>query len=335
MKKIIIILITILIAGCGGSDSSSKDIKEQDPNFFDQMWHINPDSVYQKNGIVEKEADIHLLKAWEKSYGDGIKVAVIDDCFDVEHKDLKENIYKTYDVNNQNSDVSGYYCHGTEVASVIGAVKNDFGIVGVAPKVKLILIKIDLEYSTESDYVEAFEYAKHQGARVINCSWGSNHEGEILSYEFQELKDAGIITVFASGNDGINLDTYGYDDESEDPNVIGVGATEGETNDVASYSNYGGNIDILAPGGSLELGILTLGDDNEYCEVTGTSYASPAVAGVVALMLSLDKTLTFDDIYKKITSTADKIGIENGANYINGFDIRRAYGKINATKVTE
>jgi len=334
MKKFIIFFVLLLIIGCGDSSNikDSNDKTPSKPDYFDQMWNINPNSVYQESGIVKDDADIHLLQAWEKTYGEGVKVAVIDDCFDAQHSDLIANVYKTYDVNHDDSNVQGYNCHGTEVAGVIGAVKNDFGIVGVAPKVQLILIKIDLEYSSESDYVKAFEYAKHLGAKVINCSWGSNHEGEIFADELKSLRDSGVITVFASGNDGISLDMDGFDDESEDPNVIGVGATKGETNDYAPYSSYGKNIDIMAPGGSLDLGVIVLGDDEQYFESTGTSYSSPTVAGVIALMLSLNPSLSFDEVYDKITKNADKIGIENGAHYINGFDIRRAYGKINALK---
>jgi len=325
--------VVIFFIGCG--DSIRSKGSEETPvytDYFDHMWNLNPYSIYQENGYVHPEADIDVVSAWERTYGEGVKVAVIDDCFDTTHKDLAENVYKSIDINNNTSDVGGYACHGTEVAGVIAAVKNDFGIVGVAPKAKLILIKIDLEFSSESDYVRAFEYAKHQGAKVINCSWGSNNEGEILSQELKDIKDAGIVTVFASGNEGLNLDLYGYEDESEDPNVIGVGATKGETNDYVSYSNFGKNIDILAPGGSIDLGVLVLGDGQEYLEGTGTSYSSPTVAGVVALMFSLNPSLTFEDVYKKITQTADKVGLENGARYINGFDKYRAYGKINAKK---
>jgi len=335
MKNFILFLGLILLAGCdnsidstgGSSNTRSSDV----PNMFSEMWNINPNSIYQQRGLVKKDADINLLDLWKLTYGEGVKVAVIDDCFDVSHDDLKDNIYKTYDANTGAKEVGGYNCHGTEVASVIGAVKNSFGIIGVAPKIELILIKINLENSTELDFVNAFEYAKKQGARVINCSWGSNNEGQILADELYDIRRSGIVTVFASGNNGINLDRYDINDESEDPNVIGVGSTEGETNDVAEYSNYGKNIDILAPGGSLDLGVIVLGDGDQYYEATGTSYSAPAVAGVAALLLSLDSSLTFGDIYQKIVTTADKIGLDRGANYIYGFDIRRAYGKINAS----
>jgi len=302
---------------------------------YEKQWSINPKSIYYAEGRVVKNADINVTEAWEKTYGEGITVAVIDDCFDANHEDLYSNVYKTYNANDDSSNVSGSNCHGTEVVGVVGAVKNDKGIIGVAPNVKLILISINLENSTESDFVKAFEYAKDNGAKVINCSWGSNNESQVLADEFESLRNSNIITVFASGNENLDMDQAGINDESEDPNVIGVGATEGETNDVAYYSNYGSNIDILAPGGSTELGVLLLKDGNNYDMAAGTSFASPCVAGVVALLLSQNPNLTFDDVYTKITQTADKVGLENDANYIDGFDKYRAYGKINAGNVLQ
>ncbi len=332
MKKYILILV-LLILGCGGGNTVTKDTtKLFDPNnneYFKLMWNINPNSVFYDDLSAEVDADIHLLPAWDKTLGEGVRVAVIDDCFDDEHEDLKENIYKTYDVNTKLSYVKGNDCHGTEVASVIGAVNNKIGIIGIAPKVKLILISIDLENSSEGKFIEAFEYAKAQGADIINCSWGSSHISQPLHEELKEIKESGIITVFASGNGNQNLDTFGIDDESEDENVIGVGASS-EYNDVTTYSDYGSNIDILAPGGE-NMGVFVLSDNNNYQSVEGTSFSSPTVAGVIALMKSLKPILNFSQIYEAITKTADKIG-GDFANYENGFDLYRAYGKINAAK---
>jgi len=302
---------------------------------YEKQWSINPKSIYYAEGKVVKNADINVTEAWEKTYGEGVTVAVIDDCFDADHEDLYNNVYKTYNANDDSTNVAGSNCHGTSVVGVIGAEKNSKGIIGVAPKVKLILISINLENSTESDFVKAFEYAKDNGAKVINCSWGSNNESQAIADELQSIRQNGVITVFASGNSNQDLDQSGINDESEDPNVIGVGATEGETNDVTYYSNYGSNIDILAPGGSTDLGVLLLKDANNYGNAAGTSFASPCVAGVIALLLSQNQNLTFDDVYTKITQTADKVGTNNGANYVNGFDKYRAYGKINAGKVLE
>ncbi len=296
--------------------------------YYQYQWNLNPNSFYHQDGVAVKNSDINISSAWTQTLGEEVKVAVIDDCFDKNHKDLYKNVYKTFNANDFSSNVFGNNCHGTEVVGVIGASLNDKGIVGVAPKAKLILISINLSYSYESDFINAFEYAKQQGAKIINCSWGSGEITQSLKDELERIRKSGIVTVFASGNSGNNLDSEYIDDESEDPNVIGVGATDA-TNDVAYYSNYGSNIDILAPGGTLDLGIYLLKDNDEYGVEAGTSFSAPTVSGAIALLLSKKSDLSFFDIRKKLITTADKIGKENGADYVNGFDKYRAYGKIN------
>ncbi len=332
MKEILIILTAFLIVGCGGGSSATTDASG---DYFKYQWNINPNSIYYQNGRATRGADINLTSAWQDNKGGGVKVAVIDDCFNVSHEDIKDNVYLTYNANDDSSYVNGNNCHGMEVAGVLGAVDNGFGIDGVAPKIKLILIKVDLDNSLEADYIKAFEYAKNQGARVINCSWGSINHNEPQSFknEFASLKDDNITIVFASGNGDennikINLDqNASLDDESEDPSVIGVGATD-ETNDVTYYSNYGENIDILAPGGTWPLRIKST-TNTGYGNVVGTSFAAPTVSGVIALMLAKNPDRTFDNIYEAITKTADKVGNLQDYN-ASGFNLERAYGKINA-----
>ncbi|HIP59587.1 MAG TPA: hypothetical protein EYH01_04065 [Campylobacterales bacterium] len=130
---------------------------------------------------------------------------------------------------------------------------------------------------------------------------------------------------------------------TETEGVIGVGASS-EFNDVTSYSNYGRNIDLIAPGGDLEMssGILGLDDsgtageiwqrglvEDNYSFTNGTSFAAPITTGVAALMLSVNPSLTTEQIRDILIQSTDKIG--NNAEYINGFDTYRAYGKLNAT----
>jgi len=309
-------------------DPDNKILSQKETNpFFEYMWSINPNSTYIQNNQAVRGSDINISTAWNTTYGDGIKVAVIDDCFDVSLEDIKDNIYKTYNVKTTFSDVSGENCHGTKVAGIISATDNDKGIIGVAPKSKLILISINLENSSDTDFIKAFEYAKDQGAKVINCSWGSYQISETLSNELKAIKDAGITTVFATGNDDLDMDENGINDESEDSSVIGVGASS-EYNDVTTYSNYGSNMDLLAPGGE-DIGLYTINDNNTYRQERGTSFSAPIVSGVVALLYSYNPDLTFDKIYEALTKSADKIG---DGKYIDGFNVYRAYGKVNMGK---
>jgi subtilisin family serine protease len=162
----------------------------------------------------------------------------------------------------------------------------------------------------------------------------------------EEIKKSGITIVFASGNDSEDMDSYIHD-ESELDSVIGVSATNMH-NEVTVYSNYGKNIDLLAPGGELEYGVGVLGLDdsgyfgstmqlglvnNNYAFTSGTSFAAPILSGVVALMVSVNPNISPNQIREILIKTADKIGYR--PNYINGFDIYRAYGKINASKAVK
>ena len=359
--------------GGGGSSSSSSNETDtsitttqensaQATDYSKYAWNINEsiDSNYKSTYKIDDNAHINLSAAWnttkgKKSNAEAIKVAIIDEGFEVSHPEIKDQIFATYNVMTGTTDVSNTststFSHGTAVAGVIASK-----YLGVAPEAQLILINIDLldDYQssstlTEADLITAFQKAVDLGAQVINCSWGGGTVSGILSAKIQELKDNNITVVFSAGNDSSNLDSDGTTDESELSSVIGVGASSVE-NDITSYSNYGSQIDLIAPAGgnttdgllgvlSLDLtgtnGINTstqLGLVNyNYSFVQGTSFSAPTVSGVVALLLAAKPTLTANEIRQILIDTADKVGTSNGADYsVNNFDVKRAYGKINA-----
>ena len=359
--------------GGGGSSSSSSNETDtsitttqensaQATDYSKYAWNINEfiDSNYKSTYKIDDDAHINLSTAWnttkgKKSNAEAIKVAIIDEGFEVSHPEIKDQIFATYNVMTGTTDVSNTststFSHGTAVAGVIASK-----YLGVAPEAQLILINIDLldDYQssstlTEADLISAFQKAVDLGAQVINCSWGGGTVSGILSAKIQELKDKNITVVFSAGNDSSNLDSDGTTDESELSSVIGVGASSVE-NDITSYSNYGSQIDLIAPAGGNTtdglLGILSLdltGTNGintstqlglvnyNYSFVQGTSFSAPTVSGVVALLLAAKPTLTANEIRQILIDTADKVGTSNGADYsVNNFDVKRAYGKINA-----
>ncbi|MBN2825918.1 MAG: S8 family serine peptidase [Campylobacterales bacterium] len=338
--------------GTSANDSTDTTNEESlltpsDEPYYNYSWHIDSANSIESLAdftTINKDADIGVTKAWDITQGKSVKVAVIDDGFDVNHEDLKDNIAVVYSVDNDNNDVSNTNntraLHGSSCAGFIVAPINGKGSMGIAPNAKLIGIK--LLSQEDSDTIKAFEYAQSQGAKVISCSWGSEDVSQAVVAKLKELYDAGITVLFASGNDGKSLDAAAISDESEVEWVIGVGAS-GENNDVTLYSNYGKNIEVLAPGGDTDsLGLLGIDDsgeqgstnqldlvDNNYAFVDGTSFATPVTAGVVALMYAANPTITPAQVRTILTSTATKIGGDK-ANYIDGFDEKRAYGKINA-----
>jgi len=352
LLKSLILVLMLGSTGCNlGRSNSTPELIDDDTDttiqsepYYKYAWHFAYNTNFSHQ--IDKDANIHIEDAWKITKGENVTVAVIDaGDFDVNHEDLRENVIDIYNADNNNHqilDLTDEPAHGSTVAGFIASPINGEGLVGAAPKAKLILIQ--QVYDSDSGTIEAFKYAVDHGAKIINNSWGTNHVSEIVADYLQELKDQGITIIFASGNEGANMDVSYIRDESELDSVIGVGASS-ELNDVTDYSNYGVNIDILAPGGEY-IGVLGIDDtgiagssnqlglvDDDYAFEMGTSFAAPIVTGVTALMLSVNPSLTPDQIRDILIKTADKIG--DYANYVNGFDIKRGYGKLNATKAVE
>ncbi len=297
----------------------------QNEPYYKYAWHFAYNQEISSQYGIDPNANIHIEDAWKITRGEGVKVAVIDaSYFDWEHEDLRENVMITYNSDEDNNHISNdgqsdEFSHGSTVAGFIASPVNGKGLIGSAPNAKLLLIRqVD---PSDSATIKAFEFAKENGAKVINCSWGTNSVSEGVATALSNLKDEGITIIFATGNENQNMDEEFINDESELPSVIGVGATD-EYNEVAPYSNYGKNIDIVAPGGNLNenLGILGLDDmgrigsniqrslvNNNYAFTNGTSFASPIVAGVVALMISVNPNLTPYQIRDILINTADRI----------------------------
>lgn len=363
----------ILLTGCGGgsssdtkNDRSSYYRQHFDPYnepYFPYQWYL----AYTQNTFtqtigIDPDASIHIRDAWKTTRGAGVKVAVIDNNFEVDHRDLAANIADFYNADAQSLRVGNETdesSHGTATAGFIAAVPNGYGIIGAAPDARLLTIR--QFRADDADTIRAFEYARVHGAKVISNSWGTGDVSEAVASELASLKDQNITIFFASGNNGPtldndnqNLDAPGVNDESELPSVIGVGATN-EYNRLASYSNYGKNIDILAPGGEY-IGLLGLDDtgpkgvayssyrlpngytiklDDAHAFETGTSFACPLAAGVAALMLSANPALTPDAIRTIMIETADKIESRYVYYDDKGFNQKRAYGKINAAKAVD
>ena len=312
--------------------------------FFKYAWHLeNKD----ENSTIDASANI--TKVWKYTRGAGAVIAVIDDSFNASHEDLKTNVIARYNVITKSTitleedflydDGSG--AHGTSVAGIVSASANNKGSLGVAPDAKLILISIGTDgLNTDAQIIEAFDFAMKNGANVVSCSWGTFDVSSAVSAKLKELYDAGITVVFSTGNDGQSLDASSINDESELPWVIGVGAsTENATKKVSS--NYGKRVDILAPSGD-NIGLITTDEmgskgsnageedliNENYTFFNGTSASAPIVAGVAALLYSVDNSLTPAQIREAIITSADKIG---DVSYNDrGWNEFYAYGKINA-----
>ncbi|RLD04995.1 MAG: hypothetical protein DRI32_04795 [Chloroflexi bacterium] len=325
MKIFIIVTILIIFNGC----SEFKETGSSNLLYY-QQWSINEDLEFYYEHDIDEDAGINPKNVFQFFNGEGVKVAIIDDGFDVNHPEIREKIIKTISVDeygnigNNVSHINTQDYHGTAVAGIIAADNNNVGIMGVSSGVELILIRMPMMLSDDIT-IELFKQAVNAGADIINCSWGtgdvSDSVREYIDYISTYARDGkGVVVVFAAGN----LSTYMANDESAIESVIGVGATD-KNSLRTNYSNYGKELDIVAPGG-LELGITTIdpyGSDgvsadeyNRYDELDyglpvsfiGTSAAAPIISGVIALALEKNFSLNRVEVQELLKISTTKIG---------------------------
>jgi subtilisin family serine protease len=309
---------------------------------------------------------IQAGQAWDYSQGESVVVAVIDSGVDYNHEDIAQNIWKNSaeipnngiddDGNGYIDDYLGYdfsteiddngnavkirdndpmdgYGHGSHCAGIIAAIGNNgIGIIGVAPKAKIMAVKglTDEGYGYNEDLADAIKYAVDSGADILSNSWG----GIGYSYLFRDAVEyaysSGCLFVAAAGNDTIDAAYFcpaGLD------HVLTVSSTD-HNDDRSYFSNYGYNVEVAAPGG--DSGVVRIGEyeddpnytfcnilslrsqntdmsDNgginivgqKYYRARGTSMACPFVSGTAALLLAKNQAYTVGDIFNILIGTAD------------------------------
>jgi len=347
MRIAVYLSFLFLFVGCGGSDSSSsKNLSIANEPYYYQQWSINYNENFYQSNSIDSEAHIHTGDLLESYRGSGIRIAIIDDGLDMNHEDLSGAIVDSYNSETGGRDVSHTLpsdTHGTSVTGIVAARINSKGVVGVASESQIIFLKYK-DFMSDVETIELFNKAEEFGADVINCSWGTNDVSQAVKDKIVDLANngrngKGISIVFASGNDTADMGN----DESAIPEVISVGATNSD-NLRAIYSNFGENLDIVAPGGywwgitmldsSGSNGIATIDEDyilyDDLNGFVGTSMSAPIVSGVIALMLEENPNLTRVEIENILKNSADKIGNDP---YENGKNIYYGYGKVNLVNV--
>lgn len=262
-----------------------------------------------------------LPSAWARGASTSSPVvAVVDTGIDYTHPDLTTHFgsLKGYDFVDDDSDPvpdASWESHGTHVAGIIAASRdNDIGIAGAAPAILLSTRAINEEGEGIQDNVaDAINWAVSQGAQIINLSLGGSADS-VLEAAVENAWDNGALLVAASGNAG--EDTISYPAAYEA--VIAVGALDWADN-LASFSSYGAQQELVAPGTA----ILSTYPQNDYAVAKGTSTASPLVAGIAALVLSHEPSLTNNQLRAILTRSADDLGEA-------GWDSAYGYGRVNA-----
>lgn len=283
----------------------------------------NDPEYYQQWGLSMVDAPF----MWDHTTGSpDLIVAVIDTGVDYNHVDLAAvNQAIGWDFVNDDSDAMDDNGHGTHVAGIIAATRNNgIGISGVAPGVTIMPVKVlnAIGSGWMSDVAAGITFAADNGAKIISMSIGGGPSPSLSSATKYAAYEKGCLLFAASGNDGGNIVTY----PAAYNWVIGVGAV-GHDGNRASYSNYGNFVSLAAPGGSYDgdytHDILSTWPGNQYSWNAGTSMATPFASGVAALYWSARPALTNVQIARVVIASADDIGTP-------GKDIYYGYGLVDA-----
>jgi subtilisin len=285
-------------------------------------------------GITKIGAET-LHKTTTPVLGSGIIVGVIDTGINKGHADLTGNYVKGWDFVNNDNDPNDDNGHGTHCAGIIAAAINDveIAVVGVAPKASIYAYKVlnSRGSGTVSNIIAGIDKAVLDGVDVISLSLGSTSYSLGLETACKNAVSKGVVVVAAAGNSGNTATGSTVNYPARTTEVIAVGATD-VSDKLATFSSTGPEVDVVAPGvrilsdyKDINTGDL-LNQDTVYMD--GTSMACPHVAGTVALMLSVNPSLTPVQIQGILKNTAIDLGTLN-------FDTYYGYGRIAAIAATE
>ena len=302
---------------------------------------ITPNDQKYTNHVLWGLDKIEAPAAWNtRTSASDIVVAVLDTGVRYTHEDLAANMWvnpnggghglNALTGSNDPSDDSG---HGTMVAGVLGAVGNNAkGVVGVAWRAQIMACKCfdNFGRGNNSAIITCLDYAKTNGARLINASWGMTNS-LALSNAIYSVRNAGIIVVAASGNLTNNIEVNPtYPASYPLDNVVTVASTT--TNDnLAASSNYGAtSVRLGAPGEGIW---STFGaTDSFYLSDSGTSMAAPFVTGALALMLAEYPDETYQQVINRVLSATDPLPALAGKCSTGGrLNLRKALTPIRLT----
>lgn len=264
-----------------------------DPEFKNQ-WPLRNTGQY--DGLPG--FDINVLEAWKITKGSpNIITAVIDTGLDSNHVDFQNQTIPGWNFPNNNANTSDTQSHGTRVSSVVAAAENGVGVVGIAPKTKIM----PMPFGGASQIIQAIRYAEQNGARVANMSFAFG--GHVQSL-YDAMAASTIFFSCSAGNVATNNDvalrspgSYILD------NKMSVASVR-QNGKMSDFSCFGmKTVPIAAPGEY----VLGASPGNKYELSAGTSHSAPQVAGVAALVLSVDSKLKAKDVKKILEDTVTPV----------------------------
>ncbi|URJ45797.1 S8 family peptidase [Paenibacillus polymyxa] len=316
---------------------------------MERKVHIIPYQVIkQEQQVNEIPRGVELIQApavWNQTRGRGVKVAVLDTGCDSDHPDLKARIIGgrnfTDDDQGDPEIFKDYNGHGTHVAGTIAAAENAEGVVGVAPEADLLIIKVlNKQGSGQYDWIiQGIYYAIEQKADIISMSLGGPEDVPELHEAVKKAVASQILVICAAGNEGDGDDrTYELGYPGCYNEVISVGAINFDRL-ASEFSNSNNEVDLVAPGED----ILSTVPGGKYATFSGTSMATPHVAGALALIkqlanASFERDLTEPELYAQLIKRTIPLGNSpklegNGLLYLTAveelsriFDAQRVAG---------
>jgi hypothetical protein len=315
-------------------------------HWLENAWFVSSIQIDQKVSIMEDTLDwgvddIDAEEVWGGAEnakdvvsgnvaGQGVKVCIIDSGIDYTHPDLDDVYAGGYDyVDNDNDPLDGNG-HGTHCAGIVAAEDNEEGVIGVAPYASIYSVRSldDAGSGSLSDVVAGIDWAINNNMDVLSMSLGASSGDSALQDACDRAYNAGIVVVAASGNDGQSSISY----PARYSSCIAVGAIDSNHN-LASFSNYGSQQEVVAPGVNIYSTMPTYsvtlnqwwygGLSQNYDQMSGTSMATPMVAGVAALVLSANSGLTASEVRTILQDTATDLGS-------SGWDQTFGYGNVDA-----
>lgn len=287
------------------------------PHKRTNMYGVGPSMQFTPWPIITFD----IKKYWSISKGENINIAVLDTGCDFNHNDIKSSIYNGWNIIENNSNFMDYNGHGTHVAGTISASDNTLGVVGVAPKSKIIPVKVlgDDGQGSNMDVAKGIVWATDNQADIITMSLGSIHGSRPIEDAINYAKTKGVLIVCAAGNSGNDHDIM-Y--PAKYPQTISIGAIDRNLM-LCDFSCTGDSLDFVAPGEDIPSCV----PGNQYALMSGTSMANPYAVGCLAITLSAlknsGKTTQYskEDIVKLLCKNSSHIKDKAGDRRYEGCGI--------------
>ena len=268
-------------------------------------------------GITRVRAD----ETWGDADGSGVRLCVIDTGMDLDHPDLASNYVRgTRTIGTGGpGDQQG---HGTHVAGTAAGNLNGNDLTGVAPNADIYVSAVFQGSSTTSQAIlSGLDWCVQQNAQVANMSYGGGSSNSSTEAAYRAAYNSGLVMVAATGNSGANSLSY----PARYNTTIAVGATD-SSDRLANFSQRGPQIDVTAPG----VGVISARNGGGTVTFSGTSMATPHVAGAAAVILSADPSLSIEEVRSTLRNTAVDLGASGFDNSFGAgrIDVRAAYESV-------